>query len=102
MKLLSVLIILLLVSCGSDPIKFRPSLWVSDYKNNQIIRHDKEPVKCNVKKFNSFYHITEDDLVEIIHILKNGSMPKSLENFLFKEIDILEKDISKSEEYQEI
>lgn len=49
-------------------------------------------VNCSEEKFNHYYSISEEDISELIFILKNGNMPKKM----IKEINGKISDILKN------
>lgn len=96
LKLAIVLMTLCLVSCGSKPIKFRPDVWVGDYKNERILHSKLGVINCSEERFNSYYSISEKDFSELVFILRNGSMPKSIANKINKKIANILKSIKES------
>ena len=96
MRLVALLMILCTLSCGSDPIGFRPTIWVSDYKNERITHHKLGDVNCSEEVFNTFYHLKDKDFSEIVFILQNAKMPKRLQRRKKKLIRSILADLEKS------
>ena len=79
-KLLLLLTIFFVNSCGTEGIKFDPNFYVPDHEKMSIISERGDEIMCNQPEFDKFACLHIDKIIELKQILDRARLPKHLKD----------------------